>query len=1008
MPLQYFALDSVHGHYGSVISALETVTAAKYGYVPTLVAREAAHDSAIRIVAANVAESELSGDLENLHRDNFPNALCRDRFIDLQDRRERGFAMLGEMVRSAFPAMTAVRYIAPAGAMSGANDGFTPWTAREGPAFTHLLGHVYYYLGPGLISRRGAYGTTSGAIPFTDGLGGDPIHVRMDHPLLPGCLTGAFDDAGAGTLPWQAVGGGVYVKGDWQHNGTSGQNFGDGLLVADGFDATRDVDALIDRHYLVRAGSVAAMAGGTFFESSPLGTPLEGWDAAKRDTGGAFTDVTAAANDAAAADFTFFVDAAADDDAFYFIDADIFSRIHINISASGSGDTYTYAWEYWNGSAWASIPDFVDDFSGLKAGSGNLNNSFNFNPPNDWAATTVDGSTGYAVRIRKAGGAVAGAVLGTQTQLMRGMLYVRKWDDSAPVKVFRRRDGLGGYFFDVEGQSNYKLVNCQIFDCGLNVGSIMGCLRFTLAGGRYMVTGDWKADNNELIELIASTDGRILYNTSNRTVRDASHPYIADHLIARHGSDPARWADMDRWVEINHCRNGPFKNNTALGTLTISGLQIIRTGEEVVTAAGGTGIDFGDVSGGISQHDGHTLAARGNCDATTWTLERFILERVGQAIVWYSSGEGDVDAPYLNSASVMKNIVMRDFIIHEWNGRTDNPDQPCGGILYGGDNDHVLMNNGTGVATGNLAERFVVANLSPPDSFLAINGVCPVGAAVIVNSLDEVTYQDFSVIGCNWVWTNSQTGRELSWSAVIVEDNGSGFTDVTANVIASGDTTTDMFPASEAVNDAIYFGYIGQFIRRCRLTIETLAAGTYVLAFEYWNGSSWAAVSNLSDGTAGLTADGTITFDRPGDAAETTVNGQGPYYYWRIRLASGSFTTNPTFSEARSATTGARGVLDRFQFENMRLGINWTRANNAHSNWGYVRADNFTGTLKSGETISGTNLFKYFGSTAPIPDGTLSAWQAHTKSAVTTDAPKPSLFAPSVSTSPGVHIAEIP
>ena len=101
-------------------------------------------------------------------------------------------------------------------------------------------------------------------------------------------------------------------------------------------------------------------------------------------------------------------------------------------------------------------------------------------------------------------------------------------------------------------------------------------------------------------------------------------------------------------------------------------------------------------------------------------------------------------------------------------------------------------------------------------------------------------------------------------------------------------------------------------------------------------------------------------------------------------------------------------MLDGFHFENMRLGINWTRANNAHSNWGYVRADNFSGTLKSGETIAGADLFKYFGSTAPIPDETLSAWQAHTKSEITTDAPKPSLFAPSVSTAPGVHIAEIP
>lgn len=101
MGLQYFVLDSTQGAYAAAIAALQTATSAKYGYAPTQIIRAAAHDSAIKIVAANVLEAELAGDTADLHIANFPNSLCRHRFADLAEFRIRGFHMLGESIRSA-------------------------------------------------------------------------------------------------------------------------------------------------------------------------------------------------------------------------------------------------------------------------------------------------------------------------------------------------------------------------------------------------------------------------------------------------------------------------------------------------------------------------------------------------------------------------------------------------------------------------------------------------------------------------------------------------------------------------------------------------------------------------------------------------------------------------------------------------------------------------------------------------------------------------------------------
>ena len=98
-----------------------------------------------------------------------------------------------------------------------------------------------------------------------------------------------------------------------------------------------------------------------------------------------------------------------------------------------------------------------------------------------------------------------------------------------------------------------------------------------------------------------------------------------------------------------------------------------------------------------------------------------------------------------------------------------------------------------------------------------------------------------------------------------------------------------LFPGSSA-DSACYIGSPvettdeqGQW--RPALDRLTFALGTQGLggtyAWEYWNGNAWAALA-VNDGTAGFTADGTVSWTPPEDWAPVEVNGLTTYWV-RVR-----------------------------------------------------------------------------------------------------------------------------
>jgi hypothetical protein len=123
--------------------------------------------------------------------------------------------------------------------------------------------------------------------------------------------------------------------------------------------------------------------------------------------------------------------------------------------------------------------------------------------------------------------------------------------------------------------------------------------------------------------------------------------------------------------------------------------------------------------------------------------------------------------------------------------------------------------------------------------------------------------------------------------AAAIQDDGGVFTDETTDANSAAAADVNILPATAAVNDAFYVGYSSNF-KSVEFNISTGATGTYTITWEYWDGSAWSALANVTDGTSGFQTTGvtSVTFDQPVDWTTTTVNAQGPFYYIRGRVSA--------------------------------------------------------------------------------------------------------------------------
>ena len=133
--------------------------------------------------------------------------------------------------------------------------------------------------------------------------------------------------------------------------------------------------------------------------------------------------------------------------------------------------------------------------------------------------------------------------------------------------------------------------------------------------------------------------------------------------------------------------------------------------------------------------------------------------------------------------------------------------------------------------------------------------------------------------------------------------NGAVFTDETTE---AGDLTADdmtLVPAVPVAEDAYYYGAVRKFNEMAIELSVSAEASTWTHIYEYWNGTAWTALSNVTDNSAALVnAAGIyhVYWDNPTDWKANTVNSQGDYFYIRMRISAfTSITSQPFGRQAR-------------------------------------------------------------------------------------------------------------
>lgn len=130
------------------------------------------------------------------------------------------------------------------------------------------------------------------------------------------------------------------------------------------------------------------------------------------------------------------------------------------------------------------------------------------------------------------------------------------------------------------------------------------------------------------------------------------------------------------------------------------------------------------------------------------------------------------------------------------------------------------------------------------------------------------------------------------------------YVDETADFASAATGDVDPWPTSEAAGDQFAIGFRGPF-NSLTLTLGTNGVGG-TLAWKYWNGTAWTAVSGLVDGTTGFTASGTVTFTMPTNWKPRTLNGSASLFYLVAEVAT-LYAPNPILT---SGTINAQGPND--------------------------------------------------------------------------------------------------
>jgi hypothetical protein len=156
--------------------------------------------------------------------------------------------------------------------------------------------------------------------------------------------------------------------------------------------------------------------------------------------------------------------------------------------------------------------------------------------------------------------------------------------------------------------------------------------------------------------------------------------------------------------------------------------------------------------------------------------------------------------------------------------------------------------------------------------------------------------------GCDQALDVTAT-EAASTFAKVYDLSATEYQDLATSATGAGYTANyQLFPDTEAEGDYVVFGAAIPF---CELWFDLSATvavyGADSVAWKYWNGTAWAALTlaydhtdaDDGDGDRPFQQDGAITFVPPADWAASTIDGQEAYWIQAVCTATVNITTIP-------------------------------------------------------------------------------------------------------------------
>lgn len=733
---------------------------------------------------------------------------------------------------------------------------------------------------------------------------------------------------------------------------------------------------------------------------------FEPWLAVRTFDGTAtYTDVSWEATDNTSNNIEALVASAANNAGIYFCAERTFTHILIDLSQVQIGGTLVL--EYSKGSGtWGTFTNSVDPTVGLTTGTAAT--SISFNPKLDWATDTVDGVTGYWVRLRKTAGTVTQAArLDGSLGFYDRSLYVHRWNDGAVVNGMANTEeaSSAGITFLTSGKGNIEFHRVRSFGIvllNINTDEVFftgsqyvlgGSLQYSSGsntwtfqtathGTRWWSIADHVHEDktDPFIQNIIAQIQWAIDNRNSATVNNVTGNTIGEDIEAALSAVGIADPDVTVFDNMGDCNDfmlfseGMYGSGSSNYTKVYDGHKYRRCG----SALDGLNDSNIYIAHGI---DGHSDAHYGGLDAAALgsQYKRLWIEYGSRAINNYPQGEGSNDKPVSGSGANRRN--MHFLYCYVSTRSVYDGGKGFGGVMFESDADAGNYDNGTGLVDGN-AVMFC--------GFKDLTGGAIINTTPSCNPL--VWFNEFDDPGTAIHLAGGFSNGGPRSTNAIRATTAPAYTDFTANVKDSGNTASILFPTG-AAGEALYLGIKEFFTRRFTFDLTVNGVGTKTLAWKYWNGSAFTAVSNLSDGTNGFTQDGTVTFNRPTDAAQTDINGKTMYWV-EVSIDTGSFTTVPQAVEI-STYVECCGVNAQFNtyrnFEGAAAGdlfVNlFQGVGTALTNTGVVIEGNNTFVLSEGQD-STIQMYRING----VNNYSLPSWQGFSKPAATTDAPTNSVF----------------